>query len=82
MEELLSPQKSPYVVELELKDYWWCACGRSQNQPFCDSSHKGTEFKPVKFTVNEKKNTGFVVAKRHLINHFATALIRKFNFFK
>ncbi|MCL5991052.1 MAG: CDGSH iron-sulfur domain-containing protein [Bacteroidetes bacterium] len=55
MAEPLSPQKSPYGIELEPKDYWWCACGRSQNQPFCDSSHKGTEFKPVNFTIAEQK---------------------------
>ncbi|RMI14265.1 MAG: CDGSH iron-sulfur domain-containing protein, partial [Calditrichaeota bacterium] len=48
-------QKSPFGVELEPGDYWWCACGRSQNQPFCDGSHKGTEFKPVHFHLEEKK---------------------------
>jgi CDGSH-type Zn-finger protein len=47
-------QKSPYPLDLEPGDYWWCACGRSANQPFCDGSHKETEFRPVKFTVTEK----------------------------
>jgi len=51
--EPLSPQKSPYAVELAPGDYWWCACGRSLRQPFCDSSHKGSGILPVKFTVNE-----------------------------
>ena len=47
-------QKSPIPVEVEGgKDYWWCACGQSKRQPFCDGSHKGTEFTPVKFTVTE-----------------------------
>lgn len=41
-------QKSPYAVEVEAgKKYWWCACGRSKKQPFCDGSHKGTEFSPM-----------------------------------
>lgn len=46
-------QKEPYGLELEAGEYWWCACGRSQNQPFCDGSHEGTDFKPVPFTLNE-----------------------------
>lgn len=44
----------PIRVDLEKgKEYYWCACGRSSNQPFCDGSHKGTEFTPLKFTVDE-----------------------------
>ena len=43
-------QKAPYVVELEAeKDYHWCACGQSKNQPFCDGSHRDTEFNPMAF---------------------------------
>jgi len=57
MADPVSPQKAPYPVELAPGDYWWCACGRSKNQPFCDSSHKGSEFTPKKFTITraEKK---------------------------
>jgi CDGSH-type Zn-finger protein len=51
MTEPVCAQKAPYEVELAPGDYWWCACGRSKKQPFCDSSHKGTEFTPLKFTV-------------------------------
>ncbi len=35
--------------------YWWCACGGSQNQPFCDGSHTGTGFTPVKVDIGEAK---------------------------
>ncbi len=39
--------REPMAVEVEEgKIYWWCTCGRSANQPFCDGSHKGTEFAP------------------------------------
>ncbi|MEM6466425.1 MAG: CDGSH iron-sulfur domain-containing protein, partial [Pseudomonadota bacterium] len=46
--------KTPSIVDLEAgKDYFWCACGRSKNQPFCDGSHAGTGIKPVKFTADK-----------------------------
>ncbi len=48
-------QKGPYIKELVRGVYFWCACGKSKNQPFCDSSHVGSEFKPVKFIVKEKE---------------------------
>ena len=44
-------QKSPYVLELAPGSYWWCACGRSKTQPFCDGSHKGSAFSPVKLEI-------------------------------
>ncbi len=44
----------PVSVEVkEGEDYFWCACGKSSSQPFCDGSHRGTEFKPLKFTAKE-----------------------------
>ena len=46
-------QKSPYAVELAPGDYFWCKCGLSARQPFCDGAHKTTEFKPVKMTLTE-----------------------------
>jgi CDGSH-type Zn-finger protein len=57
MAEPVIAQKAPYAQELAPGDYWWCACGQSKNQPFCDGSHKGTAFTPTKFTVTtqEKK---------------------------
>jgi CDGSH-type Zn-finger protein len=46
----LAAQRGPYEVQLEAgKTYLWCACGRSQTQPFCDGSHAGTGLTPVRF---------------------------------
>jgi CDGSH-type Zn-finger protein len=54
MSEALSPQNAPYAVNVEEgKTYHWCACGRSKSQPFCDGSHKGTEFEPIAFTAEK-----------------------------
>ena len=64
MADPVCAQKSPYAVELEPGTYWWCACGRSQRQPFCDGSHKDTEFTPVEFTVEAKKTVWLCGCKR------------------
>lgn len=56
---------SPYAVELEKgKTYYWCACGRSRTQPFCDGSHKGTGFEPVAFVAEESKTAWLCGCKR------------------
>ena len=57
-------QKAPYAVELEAGSYFWCCCGRSANQPYCDGSHKGTEFTPVKFVIDEPKKVFLCGCKR------------------
>lgn len=50
MADAIVAQKGPYEVELEAgKTYFWCACGRSATQPFCDGSHKGTGLSPHRF---------------------------------
>ena len=57
-------KKLPIPVDVEAgKDYFWCACGESKNQPFCDGSHKGTEFEPVKWTATETEKTFFCACK-------------------
>lgn len=57
-------QKAPYPIEVEAgKSYFWCACGQSKNQPFCDGSHKGTSFTPTKWTAEESKTAWFCGCK-------------------
>ncbi len=51
MTEPVVAAKAPVKMALEAgKDYWWCACGLSQKQPFCDGTHKGTGLTPMKYT--------------------------------
>jgi CDGSH-type Zn-finger protein len=56
--------KNPIIMEVEPGTYWWCACGESKNQPFCDGSHKGTEFSPVEVKIEEKKNVAWCACKQ------------------
>lgn len=51
MNEPKCAQAGPYLQDLPPGDYSWCACGLSKTQPYCDGSHKGTGFSPVKFTI-------------------------------
>ncbi len=60
MSEAISPQNAPYAVEVEQgKTYYWCACGKSNNQPYCDGSHQGSEFQPIAFEA-EKSDTVYL----------------------
>jgi CDGSH iron-sulfur domain-containing protein 3 len=61
-------QAAPYKIELEEgKTYFWCACGHSAKQPFCDGSHKTTTMTPVKFTAEASK-TAFLCGCKHTAN--------------
>src|SRR5438045_3000357 len=57
-------QKEPYGVNVEAgKRYFWCACGRSAAQPFCDGSHQGTGLTPVPFTAEATEEVWFCGCK-------------------
>ena len=58
-------QKAPMPVEVEEgKNYFWCSCGKSVNQPFCDGSHKDTGMTPTKFTATASKKVFFCGCKK------------------
>jgi CDGSH-type Zn-finger protein len=64
MSEPTIAQKSPYPVEVESgKSYYWCSCGKSSKQPFCDGSHQDTEFLPMKYDAPESKTVYFCGCK-------------------
>jgi len=67
-DDLMEPKRAgdaPIIVDLEKgKTYRWCACGRSESQPFCDGSHKVTEFTPIVFTVEEDTKKALCVCKQ------------------
>lgn len=54
----------PKIMELEAGTYYWCTCGQSTNQPFCDGSHAGTEFTPMPFELAEAKRCGLCQCKK------------------
>ena len=58
-------QKAPFPVDVTAgKKYFWCACGKSENQPFCDGSHSDTEFTPVAYEADKDRTLYFCGCKR------------------
>ena len=65
MDQPVVAQNAPYPIEVEAgKSYFWCACGKSSQQPFCDGSHQGTSILPQKFTATESKKVYFCGCKK------------------
>jgi CDGSH iron-sulfur domain-containing protein 3 len=56
-------QKAPMVQKTEPGTYWWCACGRSQHQPFCDGLHKGTGLSPLKVEMAQAGTVAWCACK-------------------
>jgi CDGSH-type Zn-finger protein len=59
------PQKKPYVMEMQPGEYWWCSCGHSKTQPFCDGSHSasGTGLSPVRVAIDAPRKVAWCGCK-------------------
>ncbi len=65
MTDAVIARKQPFDVDVEEgREYWWCACGRSESQPFCDGSHKETGFTPVRYVAEATRTVFFCGCKR------------------
>ncbi len=63
-EKPLISKTDPIFVAVEAGEtYWWCRCGRSQNQPFCDGAHAGTGIEPLPYTAKSDKKLRFCTCK-------------------
>jgi CDGSH-type Zn-finger protein len=62
-------QKSSLKMVMEPGMYWWCACGRSKNQPFCDGSHKDTSFTPKKVVIDKTQLVSWCMCRHSEKEH-------------
>lgn len=77
MSEVKIAQKGPYVQEVKPGKYFWCACGRSSSQPFCDGSHRGTGITPVRKEITETKKVAWCGCKHTNTPPFCDGTHRK-----
>ena len=66
MSDPVVAKKGPFPKDLAPGTYFWCSCGRSKGQPFCDGSHQGSDFTPVKVEVKDSGTRYFCGCKHSI----------------
>ena len=66
MSDPVIAQTVPYAVDVQAgKSYWWCSCGKSRSQPFCDGAHAGSPFQPVEYRAEQDGTVYFCGCKHN-----------------
>ena len=63
MEKPIIAAKVPIIMDMKPGEYYWCSCGKSDNQPFCSGAHAGTNFTPLKVEITEAKKVAWCMCK-------------------
>lgn len=56
--------RNPAILEIEAGEHYWCACGLSDTQPFCNGNHKNTDITPLPFTITDQKKVALCQCKQ------------------
>ncbi len=64
MDKPVVADTKPIVLDLQAGSYWWCSCGKSAGQPYCDGSHKGSGFAPQQFTLEKEQKAALCLCKQ------------------
>ncbi len=64
MSKAIIAAREPAALELEAGVYYWCSCGKSITQPFCDGSHEGTGCEPKVLEITGKKTVALCQCKQ------------------
>ena len=73
-----APRSGPYVMTVKPGKYWWCACGHSQNQPWCDGAHKTAGGgPPLKVDITEEKEVAWCGCKQSAARPFCDGTHKK-----